>query len=58
MDEESKRKSEKDEESEKVTKSPEFRRLKKLLKHVINAPPLHRAGGAKRRPDRRDSLAP
>jgi hypothetical protein len=31
-----------EEESEKLKKSPEYRRFKKLLKQVVKAPPLKR----------------
>jgi len=43
MAEESERKNEKDEESEKLKKSPEYRRFKRLLKQVIKAPPMRRS---------------
>jgi hypothetical protein len=40
MAEEPEHKSEKDAESEKLKKSPDFRRFKRLLKQVVKAPPL------------------
>jgi len=43
MAEEPERKSEKGAESEKLKKSLEYRRFKRLLKEVVKAPPLRKA---------------
>jgi len=47
MADEPERKSEKGEESEKLKKSPEYRRFKRLLKQVISAPPMRRSVSSK-----------
>ena len=36
------RKREKDEETDKVKESPEYRQFEKLLKQVVKAPPMRR----------------
>jgi hypothetical protein len=43
---------------ERPKKPPGYRKFDKLLKRVINAPPLRRAGGAKQSRDLRGNLAP